>query len=190
MCGGLENLPGWVILDSSIIRARWSNTIAIQEMRETPTLSPRATLPDEHRPSPMPYQHRSIDWRMSKLIASFGYAFAGLWYLVRTQRNAQIHCLVGTCAVALGVVLGLGRGEWLALVLTMTLVLAAEGINTAIEAAVDVATSTFDPLARIAKDVAAGTVLLCAIAAVVVGCIIFIPHLLSFFQTFRMLHPF
>lgn len=122
-------------------------------------------------------------------MASFGYAFAGLWYMLRTQRNAQIHCLVGACALTLGAFLRLERLEWLALVLVITLVLAAEGINTAIEAAVDVATSTFHPLARIAKDVAAGTVLLCAIAAIVVGCIIFIPHLLVLFHTLSVLRP-
>jgi diacylglycerol kinase (ATP) len=74
-------------------------------------------------------------------------------------------------------VLGIERWEWLILVLTIGLVLAAEGINTAIESTVDIATSTYHPLARVAKDVAAGTVLLCAIAAVVVGCLVFVPHL-------------
>ncbi|MBX0329031.1 diacylglycerol kinase family protein [Oscillochloris sp. ZM17-4] len=116
---------------------------------------------------------------MGSLIAAFGYAFAGLKYLVSTQRNAQIHLLVGSCAVALGVALGLERWEWLSLVFVITLVLAAEGLNTAIEAAVDVATSVRHPLAKVAKDVAAGTVLICAIAAVIVGCIVFLPHLLT-----------
>jgi diacylglycerol kinase (ATP) len=116
---------------------------------------------------------------MSSLIASFGYAFAGVWYFVRTQRNAQIHLIVGACAVALGAALGLERWEWLSLVLVIALVLAAEGVNTAIEAAVDVATSTHHPLAKIAKDVAAGTVLICAVAAVIVGCIVFLPHLVG-----------
>lgn len=120
---------------------------------------------------------RPIDRRMRALIASFGYAFAGVWYFLRTQRNAQIHCLIGACAVALGVFLGLARWEWLALVMTITLVLVVEGINTAIEAAVDVATSSYHPLARVAKDVGAGSVLLCAIMSIIVGCIIFIPHL-------------
>ncbi|NNJ11541.1 diacylglycerol kinase family protein [Chloroflexales bacterium ZM16-3] len=121
---------------------------------------------------------RRIDRRTSSLIAAFGYAFTGLQHMVSTQRNAQIHLLVGTCAVALGFTLGLERWEWLALVLVITLVLAAEGVNTAIEAAVDVATSVRHPLAKIAKDVAAGTVLICAIAAVIIGCIVFLPHLL------------
>jgi diacylglycerol kinase (ATP) len=128
----------------------------------------------EHKPQ---LARRPIDRRLGPLIASFGYAFHGIWHLLRTQRNAQIHCLVGACALALGAVLRIARWEWLALVLTIALVLAAEGVNTAIEATVDLASSTHHPLAKVAKDVGAGTVLLCAIASVVVGCIIFLPHL-------------
>ncbi|MFQ3663825.1 MAG: diacylglycerol kinase family protein [Chloroflexaceae bacterium] len=121
---------------------------------------------------------RGVNRRLGPLVAAFRYAFAGLGYLLRTQRNAQIHCLAGACAVALGVVLGIERWEWLALVITITLVLAAEGVNTAVEATVDLVTSARHPLAKIAKDVAAGTVLICAIGSVVVGCIIFLPYLL------------
>ncbi|NJO07879.1 MAG: diacylglycerol kinase family protein [Chloroflexaceae bacterium] len=114
---------------------------------------------------------------MRSLIRSFRYAFAGVGYLLCTQRNAQIHCLIGACAMTLGFFLGLARWEWVLLVLTMTVVLAAEGINTAIEAAVDVATAEYHPIAAIAKDVGAGAVLICAIGAVAVGCLIFLPHL-------------
>lgn len=120
---------------------------------------------------------RAVDYRLRALVASFGYAFAGLWHLVRTQRNAQIHLLVGACALALGAVLRIERWEWVALILTIALVLAAEGANTAVEAAVDLATTARHPLAKVAKDVAAGTVLLCAIASVIVGCTVFLPHL-------------
>jgi diacylglycerol kinase (ATP) len=127
---------------------------------------------------------RRVDYRLRPLLAAFGYAFQGIWYLVSTQRNAQIHCLVGACALALGAVLGIERWEWLALVLTIALVLAAEGVNTAVEAAVDLATTARHPLAKVAKDVAAGTVLICALAAVVVGCIVFIPHLLPLLLQF------
>ncbi|NCC35454.1 MAG: diacylglycerol kinase family protein, partial [Chloroflexia bacterium] len=73
------------------------------------------------------------------------------------------------------------RWEWLILVLTMTLVLAAEGVNTAVEATVDLATTSYHPLAKIAKDVAAGTVLLCACGSIVVGCLIFLPRLIAWF---------
>ena len=83
-------------------------------------------------------------------------------------------------AVALGLVLGIDRYEWLTLTLTIAIVLAAEGVNTAIEAAVDLASPSYHPLAKIAKDVGAGTVLLTAIAAVIVGMLLFLPHLLSF----------
>lgn len=142
-----------------------------------PTEPPPVEPSPSRRDTPTHAPRRRPDRSMRSLIASFRYAFSGLWYLLRTQRNAQIHCLVGGCAVALGAFLSLARWEWLALVLTIALVLAAEGVNTAVEAAVDVATSAYHPFARIAKDVAAGTVLLCAIASVVVGCIVFIPHL-------------
>lgn len=141
-------------------------------MNQTPTAEPRP-LAEETVAPPL----RRVDRGMASLIAAFGFAFAGIWYLLRTQRNAQIHCLVGACALALAAALRVERWEWLALVLTIAVVLAAEGVNTAVEAAVDVATSQRHPLAKVAKDVAAGSVLICAIASVVVGCIIFIPHL-------------
>lgn len=121
---------------------------------------------------------RRVDYRLRPLLAAFGFALQGIWYLLRTQRNAQIHLLAGACAVALGAALRIERWEWLALVLTITLVLAAEGVNTAVEAAVDLTTTARHPLAKVAKDVAAGTVLICAIASVVVGCIVFLPHLI------------
>jgi len=134
-------------------------------------------LDPPHRATESLPPHR-VDRRLRSLIASFGYAFAGLWYMVRTQRNAQIHLLVGSCAVALGLTLGIERWEWLDLVLVIAMVLAAECANTAVEAVVDLATSTRHPLAKVAKDVAAGSVLICAIAAVIVGCLVFLPHLL------------
>jgi diacylglycerol kinase (ATP) len=116
--------------------------------------------------------------RAATLLLSFRYAFAGLAYLLWTQRNAKIHIVLGVAAVGLGFLLRIERAEWLALVLTIVLVLAAEGVNTAVEAAVDLASPAYHPLAKVAKDVAAGTVLLTAIGAVIVGLILFLPHLL------------
>ena len=116
--------------------------------------------------------------RAATLLHSFRYAFAGVRYLLWTQRNAKIHTALGLFAVALGFALRIERGDWLALVLTIALVLAAEGVNTAVEAAVDLASPAYHPLAKIAKDVAAGTVLLTAIGAIIVGLIVFLPHLL------------
>jgi diacylglycerol kinase (ATP) len=116
--------------------------------------------------------------RAATLVSSFRYAFAGLRYLLWTQRNAKIHTAIGLAAAALGAVLGLDRYEWLALILTIAMVLAAEGVNTAVEAAVDLASPDYHHLAKIAKDVGAGTVLLTAITSVIVGLVLFLPHLL------------
>jgi diacylglycerol kinase (ATP) len=114
----------------------------------------------------------------STLISSFRYAFAGIRYLLWTQRNAKIHSALGALAILLGLLLGIDHDEWLAVVVTIAIVFVAEGFNTALEATVDLAMPDYHPLAKIAKDVAAGTVLLTAIAAVVVGLIVFLPHLL------------
>jgi len=97
--------------------------------------------------------------------------------LLRTQRNAQIHILIAACALALGGFLPLQRWEWLGLILTCGLVLAAEAFNTALEAAVDLAAPGQHPLAKVAKDVGAGAVVLCAITAIASGFVIFVPHL-------------
>jgi diacylglycerol kinase (ATP) len=113
----------------------------------------------------------------SNLLSSFKYAFAGLAYLVRTQRNARIHLAISLVVVVLGFWSGLSRTEWAIIALTIGLVLAAESFNTVAEAAVDLASPQFHPLAKIAKDVAAGAVLLMAIAAVVVGLLILGPPL-------------
>lgn len=121
-------------------------------------------------------RHQTVHW-VRKRLRSFPFAFAGIGHLLRTQGNAQIHVAVGSVAIILGFLFNIERGEWLALALTITLVLAAEGVNTAVEAVVDLVTPGFHPLAKIAKDVAAGTVLLTAIGAVVVGLIVFLPRL-------------
>jgi diacylglycerol kinase (ATP) len=113
----------------------------------------------------------------SNLLTSFKYAFGGVWHVLRTQRNARIHLLVALVVIALGLWLGLSRTEWAIIVLTIGLVLAAESFNTVAEAAVDLATAEFHPLAKIAKDVAAGAVLLTAITAVIVGLLILGPPL-------------
>lgn len=131
-------------------------------------------LPDA---SPPPLPHEAPDWNPRAIVRAFRYAFAGVWYLFSTQRNAQIHLILGTLAIGLGWVLQIARWEWAVLVVMIGLVIALEGMNTAIEAAVDVATQEYHPIARVAKDVAAGAVLIAAIAAVVLGCIIFLPHL-------------
>jgi diacylglycerol kinase len=115
--------------------------------------------------------------RRSNLLTSFKYALSGVWHVLRTQRNARIHVLVALGVIALGLRLGLSHTEWAILALTIGLVLVAESFNTVAEAAVDLATAEYHPLAKIAKDVAAGAVLLMALAAVIVGLLILGPPL-------------
>ena len=113
------------------------------------------------------------------LLRSFGYAFAGIAYIVRTQRNARIELAFGILAVALALWLGLPPLDWAVLVITIALVLALEWINTALELAVTLASPERHPSAKAAKDVAAACVLLGAITSVVVGLLLFAPRLVS-----------
>ena len=112
-----------------------------------------------------------------KMVRSFYFAFAGLAFLFRTQRNARIHLLFGIAACALGAWLRISRVEWALLAFTIALVLILEGLNTAVEAAIDLASPEIHPLAKAAKDLAAGMVLIAAIASVAVGGLILGPPL-------------
>ena len=111
--------------------------------------------------------------------SSFAYAFAGLAYVFRTQRNFRIHIAIALLMSLLGWLLGLDLTEWAVFGVTVVVVLAAEMTNTMIEALVDLVSPGYHPLAKVAKDVAAGVVLLTAIGAVVVGLLIFGPKLLA-----------
>jgi diacylglycerol kinase len=115
--------------------------------------------------------------------ASFGYAFEGLRYAWRTQRHLRIHASLAILAIGLGLALTITASEWAALLTVITLVLALELLNTVIEAVVDLVTSEFRPNAKIAKDVAAGAVLLAAAGATAVGAAIFLPRLWSLATT-------
>ena len=108
---------------------------------------------------------------------SFRYAFAGIWHTLKTQRNAKIHTAITVAVLLLGLWLRLPAPDWAVLALTIGVVFAAEIINTAIEAVVDLVAPEFQPLAKIAKDAAAGAVLVLAIAAVIVGLLILLPPL-------------
>lgn len=112
-----------------------------------------------------------------RIVRSFYFAGRGLWYLLRTQRNARIELAIGIVACAIGAWVGISRAEWAVIAFTIALVLILEGLNTSIEAAVDLAMPRVHPLARHAKDLAAGMVLLAAIASVAVGSLILLPPL-------------
>ena len=112
-------------------------------------------------------------------IRSFGYAGRGILVLVLTQGNALIHLAATVAVITAGFFFKVTAGEWAALVLSMAAVWIAEGLNTAIEALADCITQENDPLIRRATDVAAGAVLIAAMAAAVVGGIVFGPRLLG-----------
>ena len=111
--------------------------------------------------------------RAPSLIDSFNYAFEGIIHVLRTQRNMRIHFMVAAGVLIAAVAIGVTRMELIALLLAIAFVMFAEMINTAIEGAVDVSTTTFDPNAKLAKDIAAGAVLIATVTAVAVGYLIF-----------------
>jgi undecaprenol kinase len=113
----------------------------------------------------------------SRIMRSFYFAFAGVRYLLRTQRNARIELAIGIAACGMAAWLRISRTEWAIIVFTIALVLILEGLNTAIECAIDLASPQIHPKAKAAKDLAAGMVLIASIASVVVGLLILGPPL-------------
>ncbi|HEX4661557.1 MAG TPA: diacylglycerol kinase family protein [Streptosporangiaceae bacterium] len=110
---------------------------------------------------------------------SFCFAGQGVWHVVRTQRNMRVHLLAASAAVAAGLVLRISAVDWACVLSAIGLVLTAEALNTVVEALVDLCTDEFHPLAKIAKDTAAGAVLISSAAAVGVGLAVFLPRLVS-----------
>jgi undecaprenol kinase len=112
------------------------------------------------------------------LFKSFGFAFTGLKTAIVRGRNFKIQLFVGALAVALGVILKLDYAGWLDLVIVISLVLILELINTSLEAIVDLVSPEIRESAKVAKDVAAATVLIASIASVVIGVLLFLPRIL------------
>jgi diacylglycerol kinase len=110
---------------------------------------------------------------------SFSYAGYGVWYVVRTQRNMRVHLLAGTAAILAGLALGISAADWACVLAVIGLVLTAETLNTVVEALTDLCTAEFHPLAKIAKDTAAGAVLISSVAALGVGIAVFLPRLIN-----------
>jgi diacylglycerol kinase (ATP) len=111
--------------------------------------------------------------RAPNLLASFNFAFEGVIHVLRTQRNMRIHFLIAVAVLIAALLTNVQKLELIALLLSISFVLIAEMINTAIESAIDVATTAFDPMAKLAKDIAAGAVLIATVNAVAVGYLVF-----------------
>ncbi|HIW33842.1 MAG TPA: diacylglycerol kinase family protein [Candidatus Paenibacillus intestinavium] len=114
---------------------------------------------------------------MIKFVRSVGYALEGIWYGVSTQRNMKIHLTVAPIVLILGAIVSLTRVEWGIIILVIAAVISLELVNTTIEALVDLVSPQHQQLAKVAKDVAAGAVLIMAIASVCIGCIVIVPKL-------------
>jgi undecaprenol kinase len=120
------------------------------------------------------------DKKMTKkgsLLKSFYYAYCGIKHVCMKERNMKIHLVAASIVIAASVYFRISYLEWLVILLVIAGVLALEIVNSAIEATIDLVTQERHPLAKIAKDAAAGAVLLFTVFSVLVGCIIFVPYI-------------
>ena len=147
-------------------RAPGSSGYSSPAASDVPETPPAPTRPPTQAPT-----------ALGRFVMGFVFAGRGLLYALRTQRNVRVHAALAVLAVALGIALRLSAVEFALVFVAITGVFIAEMFNTVIEACVDLITDTYHPLARVAKDVAAGAVLLSAILAVVIALFVYVPHL-------------
>jgi diacylglycerol kinase (ATP) len=155
--------------------------IKLEESVNTTTVqSDMATKMSISQPLERSSQQRAKAWRVATSIGvSFKYAAAGVTYAFNTQRNFRIHCVMGTLAISIGSLLHLTGVEMAVICIVSGLVLTLELLNTAIESVVDLTVGqTYHELAKIAKDCAAGAVLISAFASVLVGMCLVVPKIL------------
>jgi diacylglycerol kinase (ATP) len=126
-----------------------------------------------------PEQKQPFDIRQR--IGSFGFAFKGLRYLLATQHNARIHLVATIVVVAAAFYFRLAAAEWILLLIVVGMVWVAEAVNTALELLIDLVSPQKHPMAGHAKDVAAAAVLITTMVAVLVGVILFLPHIINRF---------
>lgn len=116
-----------------------------------------------------------------KQLHSFGYAWQGIRGCIGKEQNLSFHLITSLAVIIAGIGFDISRNEWIAVILCIGLVIAAELFNTAIERLVDFVSPQRHPIAGQVKDIAAGAVLVCALAAISVGLIIFVPYLTRIF---------
>lgn len=110
-------------------------------------------------------------------IKSFKYALRGIWFVIKSQHNAWIHTLFAIAAIILGIILKINSYEWMIIIFSIAIVFAFESVNSAIEYLTDLLSPEYNSKAGKAKDIAAGAVLLSAMAALAAGLIIFLPKI-------------
>ena len=116
---------------------------------------------------------------LARFVRAFGFAGHGVWHVIRTERNMRVHLAVAAVVVMAGVLWHVSAADWAVLAIAIGLVLTTETLNSALEALTDLHTSEYHPLAKTAKDAAAGAVLIASAAAVAVGVAVFGPRIWS-----------
>lgn len=114
---------------------------------------------------------------LRKRLKSFTYAFHGIGLLIQNEHNAWIHCFAACCVIIAGWYFNLNTTEWIAVIFAIGMVLAGEAINSSIEVLCDLVSPEYNEAIKRTKDLAAGAVLLLAIAAAAIGCLIFFPKI-------------
>lgn len=122
-----------------------------------------------------------MKYDFKKQIRSFGYAWKGVRSCVGKEQNLSFHLIATVVVIVAGFCLGISRTEWMIILLCIGVVISAELFNTAIERLVDLVSPQQHPIAGQVKDIAAAAVLVCAVAAAIIGLIIFVPYLTRFF---------
>ncbi|MDD6427899.1 MAG: diacylglycerol kinase family protein [Lachnospiraceae bacterium] len=130
----------------------------------------------------MSSHYRRQNRRHEPLYRSFGYAISGIGQCIRDERNIRIHLVFTALVVVGGIVLHISLQEWIVCLILFGLVISLELVNTAVESTVDLVTEERHPLAKKAKDTAAGAVLVSAVFAAVIGLLIFVPKIIDFFK--------
>ena len=124
-------------------------------------------------------QKRKMKVQTKKLINSFKYAMQGIASSFKTERNMKIHILVMILVIIFGILLKITKIEWILCIISFCIVISGELFNTSIETVVDMVMPYKNEKAKLAKDVSAGAVLVVAIGAAIIGCIIFVPKIIQ-----------
>lgn len=118
---------------------------------------------------------------LRKRLKSFKFAFNGIRLLITREHNAWIHCFAAICVIIAGFAFDISTTEWIAVTFAIGTVLAAEAVNSSIEAIADLVSPEYNEAIKRTKDLAAGAVLILAISAAIVGLIIFVPKIMEMF---------
>ena len=122
-----------------------------------------------------------------RFLNSFKYSIDGLVYTYKFEQSMIIHCFATICVIAVNIIFHVSAWEWLLTLVCIGMVLAAELINTAVEAVVDMITLEEHPLAKIAKDCTSAATFVLAMMALAIGVVIYVPHFIEFLETVGVL---